>query len=563
MNNKNKKMRNFIQKIIFHDLMSKKINNVKTRFPPEPNGYLHIGHAKSIFLNFYLAKQFQGTFNLRFDDTNPKKENIHYIKSIIKDIKWLKCRWDNDVLYASSYFKIIYKYAKELITKKLAYVDRLTKEEIRIYRGTLTTPGIDSPYRTQTVEENLLLFKKMKNGFFSEGDACLRAKIDMKSPLIVMRDPVLYRILFIKHHQTKKKWCIYPTYDFAHCISDSLEKITHSICTLEFQDNRKLYEWILSKISVTHHSHQYEFSRLKLEYSILSKRKLQLLISNNIVNGWDDPRMPTISGLRKRGYTPSSIKNFCEKIGVTKQENIIELSLLESCIRNDLNLNSHRYMAVINPIQIYICNLSDDYEEILTVPNHPNISEMGTHKSIFSNNIYIDRFDFYENNAILSKKLTIGKEIRLRHAYTINAKKVIKDDNNNITRIICTYDKTTLGKNPINKKVSGVIHWISKKNALPATFNLYEKLFLLKDPESELNFLKYINKNSLTIKKGFVESGILNNISKNHFQFEREGYFCIDKNYHTTNELTFNRIVTLKDNVKINIDDQKKLFKKS
>ncbi|XBC39091.1 MAG: glutamine--tRNA ligase [Buchnera aphidicola (Nurudea shiraii)] len=542
---------NFIQKIIHHDLVNNKVNNIKTRFPPEPNGYLHIGHAKSIFLNVYLSEKFKGTCNLRFDDTNPKKENIHFIKSIIKDIKWLEYKFEKNIFYASSYFEEMYKFAKELILKGLAYVDQLNKEEIRKYRGTLNSPGINSPYRTQTIKENISLFKKMKNGYFSEGFACLRAKIDMKSPFIVMRDPVLYRILFFEHHQTKKKWCIYPTYDFAHCISDSLEKITHSLCTLEFQDNRKLYEWILNNINISHRSHQYEFSRLKLAYSVLSKRKLQILVSNNIVNGWDDPRMPTISGLKRRGYTPRSIKHFCKKIGITKQENIIELSFLESCIKKDLNLNAFRYMAIINPIKIYICNFPKNYKKVLIIPNHPNISKMGTHKSIFSNEIYIDRLDLCENNDMSNKKLAIGREIRLRHAYTINAQEFIRDNNNNIKKIICTYNKNTLGKNPINKKVSGVIHWISTKNALPAQFNLYEKLFLLKDPESKKDFLKYINKNSLVVKNGFVESGILKNISRKQYQFEREGYFCIDKKYYFTNILTFNRIVQLKKNKNI------------
>ncbi|QCI23385.1 glutamine--tRNA ligase [Buchnera aphidicola] len=551
MNNINKKIYNFIQKIIYKDIITKKVNYVKTRFPPEPNGYLHIGHAKSIFLNFYLAKQFKGTCNLRFDDTNPKRESVHYINSIIKDITWLGYKLNNNIFYASSYFDVMYMYAKELIMKGLAYVDQLTKEEIRTYRGTLISPGINSPYRTQSIKRNLLLFKKMKNGYFSEGSACLRAKINMKSPLIIMRDPVLYRILFSEHHQTNKKWCIYPTYDFAHCISDSLEKITHSICTLEFQDNRKLYEWILNNINVTHYSNQYEFSRLKLEYSVLSKRKLQFLVAKNIVNGWDDPRIHTISGLRRRGYTPSSIKTFCKKIGVTKQENIIELSLLESCIRNDLNLNTFRYMAVINPIQLHICNLYDSYKEALTIPNHPKISSMGTRQSIFSNKIYIDRFDFYENNTlILNKKLTIGNKIRLRYAYIISAKEVIKDNNNNITKIICTYDKNTLGKNPNNEKISGVIHWISIENAIPAQFNLYDQLFLLKDPELEENYMKHINNNSLIVKQGFIESDILNNISKKRYQFEREGYFYIDKSYYVTKKLIFNRIVTLKSNIK-------------
>lgn len=551
MNTRHMKTTNFIQKIILNDLKNKKILKIKTRFPPEPNGHLHLGHAKSICLNFGLAEQFQGTCNLRLDDTNPKNEDIDYINNIIQDIQWLKYTWHNKIRYTSSYFDKIYKYAVELIQKGLAYVDLLTQKEIREFRGTLTSPGIDSPHRTQTIEENLSLFKQMKKGKLAEGSACLRAKIDMKSNFIVMRDPVLYRIIFKKHHQTKKKWCIYPTYDFAHCISDALEKVTHSLCTLEFQDNRKLYEWILNNITISHNTRQYEFSRLKLEYSVLSKRKLNILVQNNIVDGWDDPRMPTLSGLKKRGYTPSSIKEFCKKIGVTKQENTIQLSLLESCIRNDLDLKVARYMAIINPIKVKILNLSDNYKEILNIPNHPHKSDMGNHKSIFSNTLYIDKNDFYENKTPnLFKKLILGQEIRLRHAYIIKAEKIEKDKFNNIKTIFCSYDKNTLGKKPKNRKISGVIHWISKKNILPANFFLYEKLFLTKFPEIEENFLHQINKNSLIIKSGFVERGILDNIFDTTYQFEREGYFCINKNNNSSKNLTFNRIVTLKDKIK-------------
>lgn len=544
---------NFIYKIILNDLKKKKITHVKTRFPPEPNGHLHIGHAKSICLNFNIAKQFKGTCNLRFDDTNPKKENTKFINSIVADIKWLGFNWHNNICYASSYFDQIYNFAIELIKKGLAYVDLLTKDDIRKFRGTLTTPGKNSPYRLQTIEENLTLFKKMKSGGFSEGQACLRAKIDMSSSCITMRDPVLYRIIFSSHHQTKYQWCIYPTYDFTHCISDSLEKITHSLCTLEFQDNRKLYEWILNNITINRCSYQYEFSRLKLEYTILSKRKLNTLIKKNIVPSWDDPRIPTISGLRRRGYTPNSIKEFCNKIGITKQEHTVQLSLLESCIRSELNLNAPRYMAVLNPIKIEILNFSNHCKETLYISNHPKKLSMGSHNSIFSKYLYIDREDFCEKKTsnTFNKKLQLGKEIRLRHAYIIKAKKIEKDQYNNITKIVCTYDKNTLGKNPINKKISGVIHWISNKNAIPAKFHLYEPLFVIKNPEIKKNFLDYINKNSLVNKIGFVESDILNNISSNHFQFEREGYFCIDKTYHCKKYLHFNRIIPLKKTNKI------------
>ena len=548
MKNKNIQITNFIQKIILKDLKNKKISNIKTRFPPEPNGYLHLGHAKSICLNFGLAKQFKGSCNLRFDDTNPKRENVNYINSIIRDIKWLGYKWHNHVRYTSSYFEKIYEYAIELIKKGLAYVDKLTQKEIRKFRGTLTTHGINSPYRTQTIEENLFLFKKMKEGQLSEGESCLRAKIDMKSNFIIMRDPVLYRIIFSKHHQTNKNWCIYPTYDFAHCISDALENITHSLCTLEFQDNRRLYEWILKNINIDFKTYQYEFSRLKLEYSVLSKRKLSVLVKNKIVEGWDDPRLPTISGLKKRGYTPSSIKTFCKKIGITKQENTIQLSFLESCIRTDLDPKTPRYMAIINPIKVKICNLPDSHQEILNIPNHPQKPEIGYHKSIFSNTLYIDKSDFHEKETRFYKKLMLGKEIRLRYSYVIKANKIEKDQHNNIVTIFCTYDKHTLGKKPKDRKIFGVIHWISKKNVLPARFFLYEQLFLIKNPDSKEDFLNYINKNSLTIKHGFIEKDILNNKSTT-YQFEREGYFCLNKNYNLIKNLTFNRIVTLKNKI--------------
>ncbi|CAL4043535.1 glutamine--tRNA ligase [Buchnera aphidicola] len=533
---------NFIKKIIEKDLKDKKYLSLQTRFPPEPNGYLHIGHAKSICLNFGLAQYYKGKCNLRFDDTNPIKENIEYIHAIKKDIKWLGFKWNGEILYSSKYFNILNKYAIELINKGLAYVDKLNKEEIRKYRGTLKTPGINSPYRNQSIAENILLFKKMKNGHFPTGSVCLRAKINMNSPFMIMRDPVLYRIIFSKHHQTQDKWCIYPTYDFSHCISDALEGITHSICTLEFQDNRRLYDWILNHITIQHHPNQYEYSRLNLEYTILSKRKLNILVTNKIVNGWDDPRMPTLSGLRRRGYTPSSIRKFCDNIGITKQDNLIETSSLESCIRDELNKTAPRNMAVLNPIKILLCNLPENYQEIFMVPNHPANNRMGFRPLLFTNELYIDYFDFYEVDNNKNYGLILGKEIRLRYGYIIKAIEVKKDNNNNIVQIICTCDKNTLGKNPKNRQVKGVIHWLSTKNTLPAFFHLYEKLFTIKNPEKEKDFLNYVNPKSFLIKKGFVELNIkkINNI----FQFEREGYFCIDKNDKNT-DLIFNKIINL------------------
>ncbi|CAL4323989.1 glutamine--tRNA ligase [Buchnera aphidicola] len=564
MNNKIKKYsNNFIYHIIDKDLKKNKKLSLHTRFPPEPNGYLHIGHAKSICLNFELAKIYQGKCNLRFDDTNPIKENIKYIHAIQDDIHWLGYNGYNNIYYASEYFEIFYKYAKELIKKGLAYIDELTKEEIREYRGTLNKPGKNSPYRNRSIEENIILFKKMKNGKFSEGQACLRAKIDMSSALMIMRDPVLYRILYTPHHQTKSKWCIYPMYDFAHCISDSIENISHSLCTLEFQDNKNLYNWILKNIDILHYPKQYEFSRLNLEYSILSKRKLNILVKKKIVLGWDDPRMPTISGLRKRGYTPSSIQTFCEKIGITKQNHLIQLSLLEHCIRKELNENAIRTMAILEPIKIFLYNLHENYEETLTIPNHPFHAELGTHEILFTNMIYIERKDFQEKYDNQYKRLKIGHEIRLRHAYIIKAEKIKKDKNKNIIYIICSCNLKTLGKKSSNNKNPAVIHWISVKNSFPAHFRLYNSLFNIKNPEQEENFLLHINKNSFIIKKGFIEKNLANDIKKNSidkkiklfFQFERIGYFCTDTDTIQKKYLIFNRTVSLRDtwNIKMKI----------
>lgn len=546
MNEADARPTNFIRQIIDEDLATGKHNSVQTRFPPEPNGYLHIGHAKSICLNFGIAKDYQGKCNLRFDDTNPVKEDIEYINSIQKDVQWLGFQWEGSIHYSSDYFDQLYQYAIELINKGLAYVDELSAEEIREYRGTLKEPGKNSPYRSRSVEENLALFEKMRAGGFEEGKACLRAKIDMASPFIVMRDPVLYRIKFAEHHQTGNKWCIYPMYDFTHCISDALENITHSLCTLEFQDNRRLYDWVLDNITIPCHPRQYEFSRLNLEYTVMSKRKLNQLVTENIVNGWDDPRMPTISGLRRRGYTAESIREFCLRIGVTKQENNVEMAALESCIRDDLNENAPRAMAVIDPVRLVIENMPEG-EEILIAPNHPNKPEMGTREVPFSREIYIDRADFKEEANRQYKRLVLGKEVRLRNAYVIKAERVEKDEQGEITTIYCTYDAETLNKDPADgRKVKGVIHWVSIPHAIPAEIRLYDRLFSVPNPAAEDDFLSTINPESLVIREGFVERSLKDAVIEKAYQFEREGYFCADK-LSTADKLVFNRTVGLRD----------------
>lgn len=546
MNEADARPTNFIRQIIDEDLATGKHNSVQTRFPPEPNGYLHIGHAKSICLNFGIAKDYQGKCNLRFDDTNPVKEDIEYINSIQKDVQWLGFQWEGSIHYSSDYFDQLYQYAIELINKGLAYVDELSAEEIREYRGTLKEPGKNSPYRSRSVEENLALFEKMRAGGFEEGKACLRAKIDMASPFIVMRDPVLYRIKFAEHHQTGNKWCIYPMYDFTHCISDALENITHSLCTLEFQDNRRLYDWVLDNITIPCHPRQYEFSRLNLEYTVMSKRKLNQLVTENIVNGWDDPRMPTISGLRRRGYTAESIREFCLRIGVTKQENNVEMAALESCIRDDLNENAPRAMAVIDPVRLVIENMPEG-EEILVAPNHPNKPEMGTREVPFSREIYIDRADFKEEANRQYKRLVLGKEVRLRNAYVIKAERVEKDERGEITTIYCTYDAETLNKDPADgRKVKGVIHWVSIPHAIPAEIRLYDRLFSVPNPAAEDDFLSTINPESLVIREGFVERSLKDAVIEKAYQFEREGYFCADK-LSTADKLVFNRTVGLRD----------------
>ncbi|MDA8489199.1 glutamine--tRNA ligase [Kluyvera sp. Awk 3] len=539
---------NFIRQIIDEDLATGKHNTVHTRFPPEPNGYLHIGHAKSICLNFGIAKDYQGQCNLRFDDTNPVKEDIEYVESIKNDVEWLGFHWSGNVRYSSDYFDQLHAYAVELINKGLAYVDELTPEQIREYRGSLTAPGKNSPFRDRSVEENLALFEKMRTGGFAEGTACLRAKIDMASPFIVMRDPVLYRIKFADHHQTGTKWCIYPMYDFTHCISDALEGITHSLCTLEFQDNRRLYDWVLDNITIPVHPRQYEFSRLNLEYTVMSKRKLNQLVMEKHVEGWDDPRMPTISGLRRRGYTAASIREFCKRIGVTKQDNTIEMASLESCIREDLNENAPRAMAVIDPVKLVIENYPQGESEMVSMPNHPNKPEMGSREVPFSAEIWIDRADFREEANKQYKRLVMGKEVRLRNAYVVKAERMEKDAEGNITTIFCTYDADTLSKDPADgRKVKGVIHWVSAAHALPVEIRLYDRLFSVPNPGAAEDFLAVMNPESLVIKQGYAEPSLQAAEAGKAYQFEREGYFCLDSRYSTADKLVFNRTVGLRD----------------
>jgi glutaminyl-tRNA synthetase len=551
MNSQNteEKPTNFIRNIINEDLSIGNHSNVITRFPPEPNGYLHIGHAKSICLNFGTAKDYKGYCNLRFDDTNPAKEDIEYVKSIKEDIRWLEFNWNGEVKFSSSYFDIFYKCAEELISKGLAYVCFLNPDETRDYRGTLKKPGKSSPYRDTNIEENKALFKKMKVGEFKEGECVLRAKIDMASSFMCMRDPTLYRIRFETHHQTNDDWCIYPMYDFAHCLGDAIEGVTHSICTLEFQDNRRIYDWTLENLddfNTPNRPHQYEFSRLNLEYTTTSKRKLKLLVDNNYVSGWNDPRMPTISGLRRRGYTPASIRDFSERVGVSKVNSLTDISILESSIRNDLNITAPRTMAVINPIKLIIENYPEGKIESLTAPVHPQNEEMGVREIFFSREIYIDKEDFKEvspNNKY--KRLTINKEVRLRNSYVIKASHFDSDKVGNVKTIYCTYDPETLGKNPSDgRKVKGVIHYVEASRAINAEFRIYDRLFLDQNPAKFDDLSSSINPNSLEIKNGFIEPNLSNTKTEIAYQFEREGYFCRDSE---SEGLVFNKTVGLRD----------------
>lgn len=539
---------NFIRQIIDKDLASGLHDVIKTRFPPEPNGFLHIGHAKSICLNFGISQDYSGTCNLRFDDTNPAKEDITYVKSIKEDVEWLGFNWDGEARYSSNYFDQLHGYANELIDKGLAYVDFSSQDEMREMRGTLKAPGQNSPYRDTDIETNKREFAKMTAGDYKEGECSLRAKIDMTSPFMCMRDPVIYRVKHAHHHQTGDKWCVYPMYDFTHCISDAIEGITHSLCTLEFQDNRRLYDWVIENISIDCTPRQYEFSRLNLEYTVLSKRRLIQLVEENHVSGWDDPRMPTIAGLRRRGYTPGSVVEFCKRIGVTKMDNMVEMSMLEACIRDDLNANAPRAMAVLDPIKLVIENYEEGASETLVAPNHPNDESMGTRNIGFSREVYIEAEDFRESANKKFKRLVLDKEVRLRNAYVVKANRVEKDADGNVTTVYCTYDPDTLGKDPSDgRKVKGVIHWVDASTGQAAEFRLYDRLFNVPNPAAEENFTDAINPESLEVKLGWVEAGLTGNIpAVGAWQFERTGYFCVDKD-STDEKPVFNRTVGLRD----------------
>ncbi|NWF98300.1 MAG: glutamine--tRNA ligase/YqeY domain fusion protein [Nitrospirae bacterium] len=543
--------RDFIRAIIDADIKSGRYESrVHTRFPPEPNGYLHIGHAKSICLNFGIAQEYNGLCNLRFDDTNPSKEDIEYVNSIKEDVKWLGFDWGDREFYASDYFDQLYEYAVQLIKKGKAYVCDLSPEEIREYRGTLTTPGRESPYRNRSVEENLNLFERMKKGEFPEGSKTLRARIDMSSGNINMRDPVIYRILYAEHHRTGNKWCIYPMYDFAHCFSDSIERITHSICTLEFEDHRPLYDWFLNELNV-YHPQQIEFARLNLSHTVLSKRKLIQLVSEGFVKGWDDPRMPTISGLRRRGYTPEAIRNFCNRIGVAKRDSTVEIGLLEHCIREDLNKRAPRAMAVLNPLKVVIENYKEGLTEELEAINNPEDMSMGTRKVPFSRSIYIEKEDFMENPPKQFYRLAPGREVRLRYAYFIKCIDVIKDETGEIKELRCIYDPSTRGGDaPDGRKVKATLHWVSAEHSIEAEVRLYNSLFTKEDPddvEEGKTFLDYINPESLIILNSCRVEPSLSIVKPGDiYQFERQGYFCADPD-SIEGKPVFNRTVTLKD----------------
>ncbi len=547
--NDNQPASNFIRQIIANDLKDNKNNGkVVTRFPPEPNGYLHIGHAKSICLNFSIAAENNGRCNLRFDDTNPEKESDEYVESIKRDVQWLGFEW-SELRHASDYFEQLYNYAVQLIEQGQAYVDSLSAEQIREYRGTLTEPGKESPDRSRPIAENLDLFKRMRAGEFADGQYVLRAKIDMASPNINMRDPALYRIRRVHHQRTGNDWCIYPMYDYTHCISDALEGITHSLCTLEFEDHRPLYDWVLDQLKTPSHPQQIEFARLQLEYTIVSKRKLNQLVMEKHVGGWNDPRMPTIAGLRRAGFTPKSIRDFCERIGLTKQNSWIEMGVLEYCIREDLNENALRAMAVLQPLRVVIDNYPEDQTEQLEVSNHPQKPELGKRIVPFSKVILIEQDDFAEIPPPKFKRLVEGGEVRLRGSYVIQCNKIIKDTDGNITELRCSYDPDTLGKNPEGRKIKGVIHWVSEPHSQPAELRLYNRLFSVPNPDNEENFLDAINPNSLEVLSNCrVEASLANPQPESRYQFERTGYFCFDAIDSINGKLVFNRTVTLRDN---------------
>ncbi|TRX73378.1 glutamine--tRNA ligase/YqeY domain fusion protein [Pseudomonas mangiferae] len=541
---------NFLRAVVQSDLEAGKHAKVVTRFPPEPNGYLHIGHAKSICLNFGLAQEFGGDCHLRFDDTNPAKEDQEYIDAIEADVRWLGFQWTGDVRYASQYFDQLHAWAVLLIEAGKAYVCDLTPEQAREYRGSLTEPGRDSPFRERSVAENLDLFARMKAGEFKDGEKVLRAKIDMASPNMNLRDPILYRIRHAHHHQTGDAWCIYPSYDFTHGQSDAIEGITHSICTLEFEDHRPLYEWFLANLPVPAHPRQYEFSRLNLNYTITSKRKLKQLVDEKHVNGWDDPRMSTLSGYRRRGYTPESIRNFCEMVGVNRASGVVDIGMLEFCIREDLDAHAPRAMCVLRPLKVVITNYPDGQEESLELPRHPK-EDMGMRVLPFARELYIDRDDYMENPPKGYKRLEPNGEVRLRGSYVIRADEAIRDADGTVVELRCSYDPDTLGKNPEGRKVKGVIHWVPAAHSVECEVRLYDRLFASPNPEKAKeggSFLDNINPDSLVVLSGCrAEPGLAEALAGERFQFEREGYFCVDSRDSRPGHLVFNRTVTLRD----------------
>ena len=557
---------NFIRTIIEQDIKSDKHNGrVLTRFPPEPNGYLHIGHAKSICLNFTVAAENGGLCNLRFDDTNPEKESQEFVDSIKQNIKWLGFQWNGEVRYSSNYFGHLYELALQLIKNDKAFVCSLSAEQSRDYRGTLTEPGQNSPDRDRSLEENHALFTRMRNGEFADGEYTLRAKIDMNSPNINMRDPILYRIRHVSHHQTGDEWCIYPTYDYTHCISDAIENVTHSLCTLEFEDHRPLYEWVLDSLELASLQaisdlgeseltrslpKQTEFSKLKLNYTMMGKRNLKVMVEDGVVAGWDDPRMPTLSGMRRRGYTAASIRNFCESVGVSRSESVVDVSMLEHAVREDLDRNSPRVMCVLNPIKVTIKNIEEGEVEELSLLNHPKDESMGRRNVPFTRELYIDRSDFEETPPEGFKRLALGKEVRLRGAYVVKCEEIIKGNEGEVQELICVADKDTLGKRPEGRKVKGVIHWVSLVYGQPITVRLYDRLFTVENPESKdiEDYKHVLNQESLeVIENCIIEPSALNDSAGCRFQFEREGYFILDEIDSSDGDVVYNRTITLRD----------------
>ncbi|MFI0471412.1 glutamine--tRNA ligase/YqeY domain fusion protein [Halomonas sp. HMF6819] len=550
MTNETTKAPNFIRNQVRDEIESGQVSTIVTRFPPEPNGFLHIGHAKSICLNFGLARELGGDCHLRFDDTNPAKEEQAYIDAIKEDVEWLGFEWAGEVRFASTYFDQLYAWAQHLVRESKAYVDDLNPDEIREYRGTLTEPGRPSPYRERGVEENLDLLERMRLGEFGEGEKVLRAKIDMASPNINLRDPILYRIRHASHHQTGDAWKIYPSYDFTHGQSDALEGVTHSICTLEFEDHRPLYEWFLNNLPVPSKPRQIEFARLNLNYTLTSKRKLKLLVDEKIVDGWDDPRMPTISGMRRRGYTPASIRKFCEMIGVTRADGgLVDIAMLTHAIRSDLEDNAPRAMCVMKPLKVVLTNVDEGFEEVYEVPGHPARDDMAVRRVPLTRELYIDQEDFMEDAPKKFFRLAPGKEVRLRNSYVICCDEVIKDDAGEIKELRCSVDFDTLGKNPEGRKVKGVIHWVSAVHGVPMEVRLYDNLFMVEQPDrdKDADFLDHLNPESLVVCQAVGEPSLADAAPESRYQFERVGYFCADRHLSTPDKLVFNRTVGLKD----------------